>query len=184
MTDTTTASADLDDGRTFILDPAAIDPAHPGAIHNAELYVRRGVEGRIVGEAAPGPDDVTLAAESPAIMVAEVERRIAHLERDLAEVAGYDQGSGQAFGKLTGKARENAERTLAVLKHTTLPYTKMKAAEIAAAQASIPTQADQLRAEGERRERINARALELADEAEAKAIAERLRAQRRTQSAA
>lgn len=175
-------SGDIDTGRAFYLDPAAVDPAHPGAIHNGELYVRRGAEGVVRGEPSPGADDETLAAESPAVMVAEVEKQIARLERDLAEVAGYDPATGQPIGKLTGRARANAERTLAVMQHTTLPYTRIRAAEIEAAKATLPTQADKLAAEGARMERIKARALELAEEAEAEAMAERLRAAKRPQS--
>jgi len=166
----------------LILDPASIDPQHPGAVHNADLYVMRGIETRTNG-AAPGPDDETLAAESPEGMVAEVERQVARLERDLAEVVRHDPVDGRPIGKLEGKARTDAERTLAVLKHTTLPYTKMRAAEIAAAKASLPTQADKLRTEAERVERIQARALEIAEEEEAKAMAARIKASRRPQSA-
>lgn len=174
-------TAEIERGAT-ILDPASIDPAHPGAVHNADLYVMRGVEGVANGEQAPGPDDQTLAAESPAIMVAEVEKQIERLERDLAEVAGYDAGTGQPIGKLIGRARDNAERTLAVLRHTTLPYTKMRAAEIAAAKTSIPTTGDKLQAEADHRERVRARAEELALEAEAKEMAERIRKAARSQS--
>lgn len=180
MTDTPEVTAAIEAGRT-VLDPARIDPAHPGAIHNADLYVMRGVESSTNGE-APGPDDETLAAESPEIMIAEVQKQIDRLERDLAEIVRHDPATGAPIGKLDGRSRANAERTLAVLKHTTLPYTKMRAAEIAAAKATLPTQADQLQAEKDHHDRVQARAEELALEAEAKELAERLRAARRTQS--
>lgn len=173
---------DTHDNSANMLDPASIDPAHPGAAHNAELYVRRGVESSIKGEPAPGPTDEMLAAESPAVMVAEVEKQITRLERDLAEVVRHDPITGAPIGKLTGKVRENAERQLAVLRHTTLPYTKMRAAEIAAAKANIPTTADKLQAEAAKRDRIRARALEIAEETIAKQEAERIIASRRTQS--
>jgi len=170
------------DNSANMLDPASIDPAHPGAVHNAELYVRRGVEGIANGEQAPSMNDEALAAESPTIMVAEVEKQIARLERELAEVASYDAGTGQPIGKLTGRARDNAERTLFVLRNTTLPYTKMRAAEIAAAKAALPTTGDKLQAEADHRERVRARAEELALEAEAKEMAERIRKAARSQS--
>ena len=173
-------TAEIERGAT-ILDPASIDPAHPGAVHNADLYVMRGIESSTNGE-APGMDDKALSAESPAIMVAEVEKQIERLERDLAEVASYDAATGQPIGKLAGRARDNAERTLAVLKHTTLPYTKMRAAEIAAAKAALPSTADKLHAEADHRERVRARAEELALEAEAKDMAERIRKAARSQS--
>lgn len=181
MTDTPEVTAAIEAGRS-VLDPARIDPAHPGAVHNAELYVIRGVEGRTVGEAAPGPDDKALAAESPEIMVQEVEKQIARLERDLAEVVRHDPATGRPIGRLEGRTRANAERTLAVLRHTTLPYTKMRAAEIAAAKASIPTIADKLQAEKDHRDRVQARAEELALEAEAEEMAERIRKGARVQS--
>lgn len=170
------------DKGAMVFDPASIDPAHPGAIHNADLYVRHGVEGRAIGEQAPGPSDEMLAAESPAIMVSQVERRIAVLERQLAETTGFNPADGTPLPLVAGRARENMDRELATLRHTTLPYTKMRAAEIAAAKASLPTAADKLQAEADKRDRINARALELADEAEAKEQAERIKAQRRTQT--
>lgn len=169
-----------ENGATY-LDPASIDPAHPGAVHNAELYVMRGIESSTNGE-APGMDDEALAAESPAIMVAEVEKQITRLERELAEVASYDAATGQPIGKLTGRARDNAERQLAVLRHTTLPYTKMRAAEIAAAKANLPTTGDKLQAEADHKDRVRARAEELALEAEAKEMAERIRKAARSQS--
>jgi hypothetical protein len=178
MSDNNTAA--IEAGAT-VLDPAAIDPAHPGAVHNAELYVMRGVESSTNGE-APGPDDEKLAAESPEIMIAEVEKQIARLERDLGEIVRHDPATGQPIGKLIGRARDNAERQLAVLRHTTLPYTKMRAAEIAAAKAHLPTTGDKLQAEADHKDRVRARAEELALEAEAKEMAERIRKAARSQS--
>lgn len=178
MSDNNTAA--IESGAT-VLDPAAIDPAHPGAVHNAELYVMRGVESSTNGE-APGPDDEKLAAESPEIMIAEVEKQIARLERDLGEIVRHDPATGAPIGKLAGRQRADAERTLAVLRHTTLPYTKMRAAEIAAAKSALPSTADKLQAEADHRDRVQARAEELALEAEAKEMAERIRKAARSQS--
>jgi len=173
-------TAEIERGAT-ILDPASIDPAHPGAVHNADLYVMRGIESSTNGE-APGMDDEALAATSPAIMVAEVEGRIAKLEQQLRETVGFDPVSGEPVPLVRGRARENAERELAVLRHTSLPYTKMRAAEIEAAKAALPTTADKLQAEQDHRERVRARAEELALEAEAKEMSERIRKAARAQS--
>ena len=174
-------TAEIEHG-AMILDPAAIDPAHPGSIHNADLYVVRGVEGSTNGEPSPGPDDEALEATSPALMVAEVEGRITKLEQQLATNTGFDPVSGEPIPLVRGRARENAERELSVLRHTSLPYTKMRAAEIAAAKAALPTTADKLQAEADHRERVRARAEELALEAEAKEMAERIRKAARSQS--
>ena len=172
--------AEIERGAT-ILDPASIDPAHPGAVHNADLYVMRGIESSTNGE-APGMDDEALAATSPAIMVAEVEGRIAKLEQQLATNTGFNPATGEPVPLVQGRARENAERELAVLRHTSLPYTKMRAAEITAAKAALPTTADKLQAEQGHRERVRARAEELALEAEAKEMADRIRKAARSQS--
>lgn len=178
-----TSNADIPNN-AMILDPATIDPAHPGAVHNADLYVRRGVEGVVNGDPAPGMNDEALATTSPALMVAEVEGRIAQLEKQLATNTGFHPVTGEPVPLVQGRARENAERELATLRHTTLPYTKMRAAEIAEAKAALPTTADKLQAEKDHKERVRARAEELALEAEAKEMAERIRKAARTQSLA
>ena len=97
-------TAEIERGAT-ILDPASIDPAHPGAVHNADLYVMRGIESSTNGE-APGMDDEALAATSPAIMVAEVEGRIAKLEQQLRETVGFDPVSGEPVPLVRGRARD------------------------------------------------------------------------------
>jgi len=175
-----THNADIP-SNAMILDPASIDPQHPGSVHNADLYVMRGIESSTNGE-APGMDDEALAATSPAIMVAEVEGRIAKLEQQLATNTGFNPATGEPVPLVQGRARENAERELAVLRHTSLPYTKMRAAEIAAAKAALPSTADKLHAEADHRERVRARAEELALEAEAKEMSERIRKAARAQS--
>lgn len=177
-----THSGDIDAGRVLVLDPATIDPEHPGAAHNADLYVRRGIEVTVNGQPAPSMDDEALAATSPAIMVAEVEGRIAQLQKQLAANTGFNPATGEPVPLVQGRARENAERELAVLTHTTLPYTKMRAAEIEAAKAAMPTTAEKLQAEKDHNERVRARAEELALEAEATEMAERIRKAARAQS--
>ena len=174
--------ADIESGRAFVMEPRDLPAGHPDAALARDLYVRQGVEGIQHGEAAPPPDAEYIAAQDPVMIVRQVEMRVAKLEQQLAENVGFDPVSGEPVPLVKGRARENAVRELTQLQHSTLPYARIQAAEIARAKAALPTQADKLRAEGERRERINARALELADEAEAKAIAERLRAAARSQT--
>lgn len=183
MTDThNTDSGDIESGRAFVMEPRDLPADHPDANLARSLYVRQGVTGAQVGEAAPPPSDEYLAAQSPELIVREVEGRVAKLEQQLAENVGFDPVSGEPVPLVKGRARENAERELAQLKHSTLPFARLQAAEVARAKASLPTQADKLQAEADKRERINARALEIAEETLAKQEAERIVASRRTQS--
>jgi hypothetical protein len=148
------------------------------------IYKRRGVEGVMVGEAEPPPSPEYLAAQSPELIVKEITDRIERHERRLSETTGrFDPTTGEAIPVVQGKAREAVERELATLRYSSLPFAKAQAAEIAAAQAALPSQADKLQAEGERMERVRARAEELALEAEAKEMAERIRKAARAQSA-
>jgi hypothetical protein len=68
------------------------------------------------------------------------------------------------------------------LRHSSLPYAHARAAQIAAAKAALPTQADKLQAEADRRAKVQARAEEIALEREAEAMAERIRKAARSQS--
>jgi len=180
-----TASADIDP-RATVMDPRDLPADHPDAriandrVHG--LYVRRGVEGVQNGEAPPLPSAEYIAAQSPEIIVKQVEDRVTKLEQQLAASVGFDPVSGEPVPLVKGRARENAERELAQLKHSTLPFARIQAAEVARAKAALPTQANKLQAEKDKRERINARALEIAEETLAKQEAERIIAARRTQS--
>lgn len=175
-----TASAGIDP-RAFVMDPRDLPADHPDANLARDLYVRQGVEGVQNGEAPPLPSAEYIAAQSPEIIVKQVEDRVTKLEQQLATSVGFDPVSGEPVPLLKGRARENAERELAQLKHSTLPFARIQAAEVARAKAALPTTADKLQAEQDKRDRIAARALELADEAEAKAQAGRILASRRTQ---
>lgn len=175
-------TGDIESGRTFVMEPRNIPADHPGAAHSADLYVRQGVTSEQHGEAPPPADAEYIASQSPALIVAQVEGRIAKLEQQLAATVGFDPVSGEPVPLLKGRARENADREWAQLKLSTLPFAKIQAAEIERAKAALPTLADKLQAEADKRDRINARVLELIDEAEAKEQAERIRAQRRAQS--
>jgi hypothetical protein len=147
------------------------------------IYKRRGVEGVMVGEAEPPPSPEYLAAQSPELIVKEITDRIERHERRLSETTGrFDPTTGEAIPVVQGKARESVERELATLRYSSLPFAKAQAAEIAAAKAALPSQTDRLQAEADKRDRINARALEIAEETLAKQEAERIIASRRTQS--
>lgn len=177
-----THSADVESGRAFVMEPRDLPADHPSANLARDLYVRQGVEGSQNGDAPPPADPEYIAAQSPEIIVKQVELRVSKLEEQLAATVGFDPVSGEPVPLVKGRQRENAERELAQLKHSTLPFARIQAAEVARAKAALPTQADKLQAEADKRDRIAARALELADEAEAKAQAERILAARRTQS--
>ena len=82
------------------------------------------------------------------------------------------------LARVTTAYRNALERQLTNLQATTLPATVAQAAKIAQAQAALPTAEDRLREEGARRDRIAARALELAEEEEAKQQASRILASR------
>ena len=175
-------NADIESGRTFVMEPRDLPADHPSANLARDLYVRQGVEGVQNGDAPPPPSDEYLAGQSPALIVAQVEGRIAKLEQQLAEHVGFDTVSGEPVPLVKGRQRENAERELAQLKHSTLPFARIQAAEIARAKTTLPTTADKLQAQKDREDRLNAEALEIADRKEAEARAERILASRRAQS--
>lgn len=163
----------------IILDAAELPADHPADFATRQaIYTRRGVESQI-SSASPAATDDWVSTQSPENMVKEVTSVIAAKEARLAATTGgFDPKTGEPAFLVTGRARESLEREIQQLTHTTLPYTKAQAAQIAARQAALPTQADRLQAEGDRRERIGARALEIAEEAEAKQQAERILANR------
>lgn len=168
------------DNGAMVFDPVT---ANDTAGRDLGIYKRRGVEGVMVGESEPPPSPEYLAAQSPELIVKEITDRIERNERRLSETTGsFDPNTGQAVPVVQGKAREALERELATLRYSSLPYAKARAGEIAAAKATLPTQAERLQAEADKRERINARALEIAEETLAKEQAERIITQRRAQS--
>lgn len=185
ITDTTPArdstNAEVESGRAFVMEPRDIPADHPGAANSADLYVRQGVTSEVRGDAPPA-DAEYIASQSPAMIVAQVEGRVAKLEQQLAASTGFNPADGSPVPLLAGRARENAERELAQLKHSTLPFAKIQAAEIERAKAALPTTADKLQAEADHRARVQARAEELALEAEAKEMAERIRKAARAQT--
>lgn len=145
------------------------------------IYRRSGIEVIVHGEGAPAPSEEYIAQQSPELIVRQVTDRIEHHQRALAEVTGtFDPHTGQAVPRLQGERRAAAERELVMLQHSALPFAKAQAAEIARQQAAMPTTADNMQAELAKRGRINARALELAEETEAQAQAERILRDRRS----
>lgn len=170
------------DPHAIVMDPRDLPADHPDANLARTLYVKRGVSSVQHGETPPAPSAEFIAAQSPAIIIKQVEDRVSKLEQQLAASAGFDPVTGAPVPLLKDRVRENATRELAQLKHSTLPFARIQAAEIARAQAALPTQEDKLREEAAKRDRIQARALELADEAAAKELAERIKTQRRAQS--
>jgi hypothetical protein len=164
----------------MLFDPVT---ANDAAGRDLGIYKRRGVEGVMVGESEPPPPPEYLAAQSPELIVKEITDRIERNERRLSETTGsFDPNTGQAIPVVQGKAREALERELATLRYSSLPFAHARAGEIAAAKASLPTTADKLQAEADHRERVRARAEELALESEAKEMAERIRKAARAQT--
>lgn len=163
----------------LILKPVELPADHPAdSATRQALYARRDVEVE-VRSAGPDASDDWVSAQNPEEMVKEVTRAIAAKEARLAATTGgFDPKTGEPMFLVTGRAREALEREIAVLTHSSLPYTKKQAAEIAAKQAALPTAEDRLRAEGAKRARIGARALEIAEEREAEAQAARILASR------
>ncbi|HJR10109.1 MAG TPA: hypothetical protein VJ823_01705 [Rhodanobacteraceae bacterium] len=185
MTDNTT-SGNIERGNTFTMEPRDLPADHPDAnIANDRangLHVREGVHGFQNGDASPPADAEYIAAQSPEIIVQQVELRVAKLERQLAETVGFDPVSGEPVPLLKGRARENADRELAQLKLSTLPFARIQAAEVARAKAALPTQADKLQAEADAAAAKHKRALERADELEAEEEAQRILTARRRQT--
>lgn len=177
-----TASGNIESGNTFTMNPRELPPDHPDAHLARDLYVREGVTGSQSGDAPPPADPEYIAAQSPEMIVRQVEDRVAKLEQQLASNVGFDSVSGEPVPLLKGRARENADRELAQLKHSTLPFARIQAAEVARAKAALPTQTDKLQAEQDHRDRVRERAEELALEAEAKELAERIRKAARSQA--
>lgn len=181
-----THSGDIESGRAFQMDPRDLPADHPSASiandRTGGLYVRQGVTSEQHGDAPPPADPEYIASQSPALIVAQVESRIAKLEQQLATNTGFHPTTGEPIPLVAGRARENAVRELAQLKHSTLPFARIQAAEIARAKAALPTQADKLQAEKDHRDRVQARAEELALEAEAEELAARIRKAARLQS--
>jgi hypothetical protein len=167
----------LRDAMTF--SPRELPEDHPAdAETRSRIYTRKDVSVSVQG-AAPEPSDDWVSKQDPAGMVKEVTDQIRKLQTRLQATTGrFDPQTGEPELIVTGRDRNALERQLTNLQATTLPATVAQAAKIAQAQAALPTAEDRLREEGARRDRIAARALELAEEEEAKQQASRILASR------
>lgn len=165
------------DALTF--SPVELSEDHPAdAETRARLYVRKDVNSTVY-EAAPAPSEDWLSRQNPEGMVKEVTDQIRRLQTRLEATTGrFDPESGEPEMVVTGRDRKSLERQLVNLQVSTLPGTVARAAEIAKAKAALPTVEDRLREEGAKRDRIAARALELAEEEEARQQAARILASR------
>lgn len=121
-----------------------------------------------------GPNDTGAA------MLAPIEKDIAAKRAMLEEHNGFDPVTGRPNYRIAegSRRREAIEFELSALEGHTLPLTKLRAEAADAYHASRPTQAQKLQAEIDRRNAREARARELADEAEAQQMANRLLKQR------
>lgn len=164
----------------LVFDPAELsaDSAADGTTR-AELYTRQGVHS-VEHSSGPAPDTDWVSKQNPEDIVRQVTSKIGKLQSRLdTQAGGFHESTGQPKMLLEGRERVNAERELASLTHTSLPFAKATAADIARQQAALPSADDRLIAEGERKARIEARGLSIAEEREAEAVAERLLRSRR-----
>ena len=175
-------NANIESGRSFQMDPRDLPADHPDANLARDLYVRQGVEGLQNGDAPPPADAEYIAAQDPVMIVRQVEMRVEKLTQQLAENVGFDSVTGDPVPLLKGRVRENAVRELAQLQHSTLPFARIQAAEVARAKAALPTQAERLQAEADAAAAKRKAALARADELEAEEEAKRILAARRRQT--
>jgi len=117
-----------------------------------------------------------LRTTDTAAMVRDVERKISSMRAELSQSNGFDERSGKPILTLPeGHPRRRAlELQLRQMETETLPYTKHRAAEIAQRQAALPTTADNLRAQLERQQRIEAAARVKLEEREVEAMTMRM----------
>ena len=148
-------------------------------------FIRAREAGTISVSGSDAPTDPTIEARKLAStctvgMVEEVEREIGKIEKRLAETNGFHRETGAPIYAIAegSHTRKALEIKLFSLKNDTLPYTKHRAAEIEAAKASLPSQEELIAAELERDERIDARALQIVEELEAKQKAQRILSER------
>jgi hypothetical protein len=126
-------------------------------------------------ETAPhGMSAEALEAADPVQMVNDVRDRITSHQEKLAETDGFDKDTGTPVPRLTGHKRHAMELELASLIEHSLPWQESRAAEVAQWKAALPTVHEKLAAELAKRERVEARALELAEEEEAKQMSKRI----------
>lgn len=108
-------------------------------------------------------------------MLAQVDRRIAEVRGQLSEVSRYNPADGSPIYQISDpRRRADLQRELDNLESHTRPLTARMAAEAEAFHAAQPTADDKLRATLEKRQRISAKAEEVAEALEAEKQAEAL----------
>jgi hypothetical protein len=128
----------------------------------------------------PAQTEESLRAAIPEDMIRQVTRKIEHLQQRLVEHRGFDNAGEPIY--VLGKndhRRQAMEKELYFLMTHTLPATQARAAHVAAAKAALPTPAQKLRAEVERKQRIRTAALAKAEDLEIEELAKRILADRR-----
>lgn len=129
-----------------------------------------------------GTDKADTSGISERTLVEPITRRIHEIERMLDEETNQLDPETRRPRKAIANLdhRNRLARELLHLTQSELPYARAKWKEIAAQQATGPSANDKLQAELDRKARIQARAMELAEEEEARAAVEKVRLQRRS----
>lgn len=109
-------------------------------------------------------------------IVRQVEDKIASVQARLQETRGFDPKTGaKRYAIDDGDMRRKAlEVELHHLQTSVLPYTRTRAAEIVAMQATLESPAQRLQAEANRQQRVAVAAQKRAEELEVDAMAQRL----------
>jgi hypothetical protein len=122
----------------------------------------------------PGEHKFTAANADPG-QLQGLERDIDRLKAELAAVVGHDQRTGEPIFQYTGELRRARELQLAHLEKVELPAVQQLVAQAQAWRTeNVESPLQALSREHREREARHARALELADEIEAQAEAERI----------
>ncbi|HVI58043.1 MAG TPA: hypothetical protein VM619_04095 [Luteimonas sp.] len=129
----------------------------------------------------PGAEPYFSAAAADPAQVADLEREVARMRAELAEVIRYDAQTGEPVYRYQGDARTTREKALYFKEAVQLPGVRKMVAAAAQWRADhVPTELEKLDAERQHKARVEARAQELVLEDDARALAERMKAQRRS----
>ena len=126
------------------------------------------------------PTHYTAEQGDPQQVVA-LEREAERIRAELAEVSHYDQRTGEPVLRYMDAQRHAREVRLDYLDRIGIPGVRELQKRAAAWRAdNVPSTLQILTDERDRRDRLAARAREIADEREAEALAERVQAERRS----
>lgn len=117
--------------------------------------------------------------DTPEAILGPVERDIASKRELLSRSSGFDPRTGEPSWSIQGERRAAIERELQQLEHLTLPVAQARAREAAAWHAARPTRDEQFQEQLDRQAGVRERATAIADEQEARAMAERILAERK-----